>query len=537
MARLLSNSRPATAGAMATPQRTITLTPIEQLIRDFVIQGSESFPGLQIWIAGGWVRDRLLGIPSSDIDLALSNLTGRQFGTFLEVFSSKPEVVAKYSIRAAELNLPHKAVKCSIIDQNSEKAKPLETARVTLFGLKINLVNLRKELYSKHSRTSEMQFGTPEEDALRRDATVNALLCNLKTQQVVDFTGGLADLDAKVMRTPMDPISTFLEDPLRVLRLIRIAGKLGFSIDPETQRCMATDDIRHALDAMVDRDRINVEIFKMIRDSRPIISFQRLFDCNLFVPLFVRFDSPVLLQIERHFPVTELPWPAAWQQSYKLLAQLLENTDHIGSMVRQGKNLDHLWIMAAYTSMAVLRETMLNEVVQDATQAIRATAKITKLLERTLNHFDSIRILVDAVATAAETVPKSKAGMAIRSWGEEWTTQVTYVLMTLFVHAKNTCEISLDGETKTANSQDILDRFRRFAKFVFEHKLQFAHLERPLLDGNEILGVFGLKAGGKFLNDAIDGIIAWKFDNENGTAEAAEAWLLTQRDSLGIPQG
>lgn len=522
---------------MATAQKTITLTPVERLIRDFVIQGSEHCPGLQIWIAGGWIRDRLLGIPSSDIDLALSNLTGRQFGTFLETFSSKPEIVAKYSSRVAELNLPHKTVKCSIIDQNSEKAKPLETARVTLFGLKIDLVNLRKEVYSKHCRTPEMQFGTLEEDALRRDATVNALLFDLKTQQVVDFTGGLADLDTKVMRTPMDPRITFLEDPLRVLRLIRIAGKLGFSIDPETQRCMAADDIRHALDAMVDRDRINIELFKMIREPQPIISFQRLFDCSLFVPLFIRFDSPVLHQIQIHFPVSELPWPAAWKHSYTLLEQLLENTEHIGSMVRQERNTDHLWIMTAYTPMAVLRETMLNEVVQDATHAIRATAKITKLLERTLKNFNSIQDSVDAVAAAPETIPKSKVGMAIRSWGEEWTTQVTYVLLALTAQAKNASETVRADEIKPAATDDILDRFKRFARFVFEYKLQFAHLERPLLDGNDILGIFELKEGGRFLKDAIDGLIAWKFDNEDATPEKATAWLLRQRDNLGIPQG
>lgn len=521
---------------MATAQITIALTPVEQLIRDFVIQGSEHFPGLQVWIAGGWVRDRLLGIPSSDIDLALSNLTGRNFGTFLESFSSEPEIISKYSPRAAELNLPHKGVKCSIIDQNSEKAKPLETARVTLFGLKIDLVNLRKEVYSKRSRTPEMQFGTPEEDALRRDATVNALLFNLKTQQVVDFTGGLADLDAKVMRTPMDPRTTFLEDPLRVLRLIRIAGKLGFSIDPGTQRCMAADDIRHALDNMVDRDRINVELFKMIREPQPIISFQRLFDCNLFVPLFVRFDSLVLLQMQEHFPLSELPWPAAWQHSYKLLAQLIGDTDHIGLMVRLEKNSDHLWIMAALTPMAVLRETMLNEVVQGAMHAIRATAKFSKLLVKTLRRFNSIQNLVELIATAPDTVPKSTVGMAVRSWGEEWTTQVTYVLLALTVQSRNVSESSGDNGKSTAESHDILDRFRRFARFVFQHRLQFAHLQRPLLDGNDILGIFGLKEGGEFLKNAIDGILAWKFDNEDGTAEEAKAWLLTQRDSLGIPQ-
>ncbi|KAI0199202.1 hypothetical protein F4808DRAFT_461980 [Astrocystis sublimbata] len=102
-----------------------------------------------------------------------------------------------------------------------------------------------------------MEFGTAEEDAFRRDATVNAMFFHLEKQEVVDFTGrGLIDLDAIIMRTPLDPRQTFMDDPLRVLRLIRVGSRLGFALDPEAARCMKDDEIRRVLGTMITCDKV-----------------------------------------------------------------------------------------------------------------------------------------------------------------------------------------------------------------------------------------------------------------------------------------
>lgn len=102
-----------------------------------------------------------------------------------------------------------------------------------LFGLDIDLVNLGKEVYDdKSSRTPSTEVGTAEEDAMRRDATVSTLFYDLESQQVEDFAGtSLADLLVNlVTRALLDPRRTFLEDPLRVLRLVRISSKLGYPV-------------------------------------------------------------------------------------------------------------------------------------------------------------------------------------------------------------------------------------------------------------------------------------------------------------------
>ncbi|XP_044721755.1 poly A polymerase head domain-containing protein [Hirsutella rhossiliensis] len=403
---------------MATKGRVIDLLPAEQLLRELLLECAQHFPGLEIWITGGWVRDRLLGIPSSDLDFALSNVTGRRFGQLLEDLSARTEIEANYRQKAAA---------------NDKKAKKLETAGGKLFGLDIDLVNLRKEVYDGHSRTPEMEFGTPEEDAFRRDATINSLFFHLGKQEVVDLTGrGLEDLDAKIMRTPLDPRQTFMDDPLRVLRLIRV----GLS--------------------------------------------------------------------------NSSPWPATWPQASGLLGRLLKDDSILCKMIQYEANADYLWTMAAYTPFAGLRQAMLRQIVDEATMAIRAPAKISKLFESALKNFDSIRTIVDTIALQSEkSPPRSRIGMAIRSWGATWTTQVTYVMLAEAVYAAQTSSSLVTSGSSPSLDEPLLTRYSAFAGFK----------------------------GGQFLKTALDGLLAWQFDHAESGIEDAKMWLLDRRESLGIPSG
>ncbi|KAH7244020.1 uncharacterized protein BKA55DRAFT_691833 [Fusarium redolens] len=199
-------SSPKLASNQAT---TIVLLPAEELLRDLLLgcRQQSVTQELEIWITGGWVRDRLLGIPCSDLDIALSTMTGVQFGNLLAEFLEQNE--ASYRQRALNLGIEFK------------KFNGFHTTKKNLdkiFGLDLDLVNLRKEVYDDNCRTPKMEFGTAEEDAFRRDATANALFLDLQNRKVADFTRkGLDDLYAGIMRTPLEPRQTFLDDPLRKL--------------------------------------------------------------------------------------------------------------------------------------------------------------------------------------------------------------------------------------------------------------------------------------------------------------------------------
>ena len=111
-----------------------------------------------------------------------------------------------------------------VIKANNEKSKNLETAVIKIEEQFIDLVNLRSEVYTDDSRIPAVKIGTPEEDALRRDLTLNSLFYNINTRQIEDFTNsGLDDLTNKIARTPLQPLQTFTDDPLRILRVIRFA--------------------------------------------------------------------------------------------------------------------------------------------------------------------------------------------------------------------------------------------------------------------------------------------------------------------------
>ncbi|KAL9931372.1 hypothetical protein V8E36_009769 [Tilletia maclaganii] len=130
------------------------------------------------------------------------------------------------------------------IAANPDESKNLETATAKVFGLSLDFVNLRKEVYEGDTRIPIMSFGTAQEDAERRDITINSLVYNVHTEQVEDLTGkpaqhispysssniyalaagqGIDDLTHGIVRTPLPPYQTFLDDPLRVLRCIRFA--------------------------------------------------------------------------------------------------------------------------------------------------------------------------------------------------------------------------------------------------------------------------------------------------------------------------
>jgi hypothetical protein len=176
----------------------ITLTDQEQDIFDTLIAAAKhSNSGTILRCAGGWVRDKLLGKESLDIDIALDNMMGKEFA----------EKVNEY-LKSQGKETRHAAV----IQSNPDQSKHLETARMKISDVWIDLVNLRSETYAEGSRIPTMKFGTAEQDAFRRDFTFNAMFYNINQGIVEDLTGkGMDDLRAGLIRTPLPPSVTFLD--------------------------------------------------------------------------------------------------------------------------------------------------------------------------------------------------------------------------------------------------------------------------------------------------------------------------------------
>ena len=192
-------------------------------------------------VAGGWVRDKLLGKESDDIDIALNDMKGSVLANLIneELYPGKNKV--------------------GIIQQNVEKGKNLETATIKVCKTWIDFVNLRCEEKDK--------IGTPLSDAERRDLSINSLFYNINEQKVEDFTNkGINDLINGIIETPIEAEITFRDDPLRILRMLRFALKYKFRIGNNINNYIEknTEEIINNFYINISRERIEKELFKML---------------------------------------------------------------------------------------------------------------------------------------------------------------------------------------------------------------------------------------------------------------------------------
>ncbi|EQC27959.1 hypothetical protein, variant [Saprolegnia diclina VS20] len=257
---------------------TLSLTPAEtKLFQVLQFIKDTSAPEVTLRVAGGWVRDKLLGLPSDDIDIALDVGTGEAFAQHILAFQNASGVSPKGFY---------------IVKKNTDASKHLACATVKLLGHDLDFVHLRSETYA--DPTSRIPIlsdtpATPTEDALRRDITINALFFNLSTMAIEDCTGeGLADLAAKRVRTPLPPLETFLDDPLRVLRAIRFACHYHFSLDDALLEAAKDARVQDALGHKVSRERIGIEVRKMLAGSDPGRAMRVLTDLALWPLLLPR---------------------------------------------------------------------------------------------------------------------------------------------------------------------------------------------------------------------------------------------------------
>jgi tRNA nucleotidyltransferase/poly(A) polymerase len=224
---------------------TITFLPKElQIINLLHSVVFEKSPNTTLRIAGGYVRDKLLGMQSSDIDIAIDNMTGEKFANLVNQYMY-------------EHGLGSQMV--TVVEANPDQSKHLATAMLRIFGVPIDFVNLRTETYTD-SRIPTIKMGTAEEDAQRRDLTINALFYNINSNEVEDFVGGINDLHAKIARTPLDPVQTFLDDPLRILRTIRFASKYELTLDPALIEATHQPEVLEAFKTKISSERIWAEL-------------------------------------------------------------------------------------------------------------------------------------------------------------------------------------------------------------------------------------------------------------------------------------
>ncbi|KAF9348269.1 CCA tRNA nucleotidyltransferase, mitochondrial [Mortierella sp. AD094] len=262
-----------------TKKETFIFRTLDKVSRDY-----ESMTGqrMHLRVAGGWVRDKLLGLESKDIDIAVDKMLGHEFAALVKEDMASRDMKTQPIVRIA---------------LNPEKSKHLETAIMSIVGTSIDFANLRSDVYDDSSRFSnDPVFGTPYEDAHYRDFTINALFYNIRNNSIEDYTGrGLDDLKNGLIRTPLNAIETFWQDPLRVLRCLRFAGRFQFKIANDAMDAMQEPKIREALKSKVSKERIGIEMLKILEDDVARPTAIRLFrELDLYDLIFTYPTTSIL---------------------------------------------------------------------------------------------------------------------------------------------------------------------------------------------------------------------------------------------------
>ncbi|WZZ58507.1 hypothetical protein YC2023_058614 [Brassica napus] len=510
----------------------IDLTEKERKIFDRLL-GTLRFCNLdtQLRVAGGWVRDKLLGRDSDDIDIAIDNMSGSEFLDKLkEYLSSRDEQVQGDTV----------------IERNPDQSKHLETAKMRIYDQWIDFVNLRCEEYTENSRIPTMKFGTAKEDAYRRDLTINRY-----SHFCID------DLKSGRIVTPLPAKATFLDDPLRVLRAIRFGARFGFTLDNELKQAASSEEVRVALGEKISRERIGNERFSvtqldflvqidlMISGNGPVSAVTHLSDLKLFGVVFALPSSSEPAPLENCGSLCQAYLEAMWS---------LIQTPGLGKFSGEVRRL------ALYAALFLpFRKTVykdnkgklipvvnhifkfsLKRKTSDAETVInihRATEKFLSLIasfrlknDVQLDKLDwatNILELWKSISLGDPELPATSkirvlTGFLLREVKDFWRVALlTSLLLSTVDGMKEDQQIGhLDFQ---------LDKLREIYQTI-EETIRELGLDniwdvKPLVNGREIMQIAELSGGSSLIREWQQKLLTWQLAYPNGSAEECKDWM------------
>ena len=453
-----------------------------------ISQAADSL-GLECYVVGGYVRDLFLERPSEDIDVVV--------------------VGSGISVATALKNILGKSAHLSVF-------RNFGTAQVKYRNMEVEFVGARRESYSHDSRKPIVEEGTLADDQNRRDFTINAMAVCLNAGrfgELVDPFDGVYDLEDGIIATPLDPDITFSDDPLRMLRCVRFATQLNFTIEPETFEALGRN--AHRLD-IISGERIQSELNKIMLSAHPSRGFYYLRESglpDLILPELVRLD------------LVETRNGKAHKNNYDHTLEVLEN------VCRQS---DNLWLRWA---------ALLHDVGKPKSKrwepavgwtfhnhnyiGARMVPEIFKRLKMPLDmKMKYVQKLVDLhmrpIVIADEEVTDSAVRRLVNDAGDDIDD-----LMTL-------CEADITSKNHV-RKQRFLDNYQLVREKIEDLKQRdFKRLLQPVIDGNEIMQMFNLKPSrevGELKSYLKDAVLDNRVENER---EPLMQLLMQKAKEMGI---
>ena len=411
--------------------------------------------GVECYLVGGYVRDIFLERPTNDIDVVV-------VGSGIEVAKALQKKLGKNP--KTDKPRAHLAV-----------YRNFGTAQVKYYDTEVEFVGARRESYDRSSRKPVVEDGTLEDDQNRRDFTINAMAVCLNHDrfgELVDPFDGIYDLEDGIIRTPLDPDITFSDDPLRMMRCVRFSAQLKFFIDDETFDALGRNAERIKI---VSGERIADELNKIMKTSQPSRGFVELQRCGL-----LQLIIPELAALD----IVETRNGRAHKNNFY---HTLEVVDNVAS------KSDKLWLRWAALFHDIGKPkskrwepaigwTFHNHNYLGA-KMIPAIFRRMKLpMDAKMKYVEKLVDLhMRPIAIADEIVTDSAVRRLMNDAGDDIDD-----LMTL-------CEADITSKNEVRKKQ-FIENFRIVREKLTDLKERdYKRLLQPVIDGNEIMQMFGMK--------------------------------------------
>ena len=460
----------------------ISLNEKEKEIFNFLL--SHNIKKTIFRVAGGWVRDKLLGKNSEDIDITLDNITGQEYIS----------------------NLKNEKVEFREIKNSNLKSSHLQTATIEIFNKTIDIVNLRKEIYKEKSRVPEISLGTPEEDSLRRDITINSLFYNINTNQIEDFTKkGIDDLKNSIIRMTKECKISFNEDPLRMLRVIRFASRFQFKLDNDIIDNINKEFFIKLFNDILSNERIEKELSCMMENIYAYSSVYLLFKFNLLKSC-LKFDEG-------------------------------KNEDYIKcvNMMILGNCLnEQFWSNFNKQDVKILNYALLTSPFKNYQRKIKKNNEIgskiilSQILKIPNNEVNDIMSIINNINIIKKLVFQNKLerliiGLAFRNIKEKYITKIIILsICEEYIENNNQNEIIENLNKEKFNL--IIKKYEDFYKYLIDEHLDKINEMKPLLNGKDIKKELNI-SDGKQIGTLLTYLIEEQIKNPKITKDEAIIFL------------
>ena len=469
---------------------------LDQDIFHLISDAADSL-GMECYVVGGYVRDLFLERPSKDIDVVV-------VGSGIRV----AEELKNRLGRKAHLSVFHN----------------FGTAQVKAPSCEVEFVGARKESYSHDSRKPIVEDGTLEDDQNRRDFTINAMaICLNKARfgELVDPFDGIYDLEDGIIRTPLDPDITFSDDPLRMLRCVRFATQLNFYIEDETFEALQRNADRIKI---ISGERIQEELNKIIMAPHPSTGFDYLYRAGL-----LQLILPELTALD----IVETRNGRAHKNNFYHTMEVLENISKREEGSEKEEN-SSLWLRWA----ALLHDigkpkskrwelpqgwTFHNHNYIGAKMVPQIFRRLKLPMDAKMKYVEKLVDLhMRPIVIADEEVTDSAVRRLVNDAGDDIDD-----LMRL-------CEADITSKNYQ-RKQRFLDNFKLVREKIADLKVRdYKRLLQPVIDGNEIMEMFGLspcREVGTLKQTLKDAVLDNKVPNER---EPLMRLLIEKAKSMGL---